>query len=36
MARIGRRYIRTGFWLGYLKERDYLEGLGVDGTVDRR
>ena len=27
----GRGEVCTGFWWGDLKERDHLEGLGVDG-----
>jgi hypothetical protein len=23
----------TGFWWGYLRERDHLEGVGVDGRI---
>ena len=26
--------MRTGFWWGDLRERDYLEDLGVDGRID--
>jgi len=29
----GRREVRTGFWWGDLKERNYLEDLDVDGRV---
>jgi hypothetical protein len=27
------KYVHTGFWWGYLRERDYLEDLGVDGRI---
>jgi len=27
------REVRTGFWWGDLKERDYLEDLGIDGRI---
>jgi hypothetical protein len=27
------REIHTGFWWEYLRERDYLEDLGVDGRT---
>jgi hypothetical protein len=30
---VGRRDINTGFWWVYLKERDYLEELGLNGTL---
>jgi len=29
----GRAELYTGFWWGYLWERDYLEDPGVDGRV---
>jgi hypothetical protein len=25
--------VLTGFWWGYLRERDYSEDLGVDGRI---
>jgi hypothetical protein len=25
--------MHTGFWLGYLRERDHLEDLGTDGWI---
>jgi len=25
--------VLTGFWWGYLRERDYSEDLGVDGKI---
>ena len=33
VARIGRRDLYTGFWLGNLRERDHWEDLGVDGRI---
>jgi hypothetical protein len=27
------REVRTGFWWGDLREIDYLEDVGVDGTI---
>jgi hypothetical protein len=30
----GRREIHTGFWWGNLKEKDYLEDLGVGGRIE--
>ena len=29
----GRGEVYTGLWWGNLKERDHLEGLGVDGRI---
>jgi hypothetical protein len=26
--------VLTGFWCGNLKERDHLEGPGIDGSMD--
>jgi hypothetical protein len=28
-----RRYTRTGFWCGNLRERDHTEDLRVDGKI---
>jgi hypothetical protein len=28
-----REEVRKGFWLGKLREKDLLEGLGVDGRI---
>jgi hypothetical protein len=33
---MGRGEVHTGFWWGNLRERDYLEDLGVDGRVISR
>jgi hypothetical protein len=33
VARKGHRRVRAGFRWGDLRERDYLEGLGVDGRI---
>jgi hypothetical protein len=30
---MGRKEMHTEFWLGKLKERGFMEGLGVDGNV---
>jgi len=30
---IWREEMRTGFWWGNLKERDYLEDQGIDGRI---
>jgi len=27
------RKVHTGFWWGYLREKDYLEDLGLDGRI---
>jgi hypothetical protein len=32
-ARMGRREVYTRFWWGNLRERDHLEGPGVDGRI---
>jgi hypothetical protein len=29
----GKERSHTGFWWGNLRERDYLEGPGVDGRI---
>jgi len=29
----GRRGVYTGFWWGNLRERDYLRGPGVEGSI---
>jgi hypothetical protein len=29
----GKSEVRTGFWLGDLRDRDYLEDPGVDGRI---
>ena len=29
---LGRRELHAGFWWGNLKERDYMEDLGVNGV----
>jgi hypothetical protein len=33
VARMGRTEMRARFWRGNLKERDYLEDMGVDGRI---
>jgi hypothetical protein len=33
IARVGREEACTGFWWGSLKERDYLEGPGIDCRI---
>jgi hypothetical protein len=33
VARMGRGEVYSGFWLGNLRERDHLEGPGVDGRI---
>jgi hypothetical protein len=33
VARMGRGEVYTEFWWGNQKERDYLEGSGVDGRI---
>jgi len=30
---MGRREVRTGFWLGYLRERDRLKDPDLDGRI---
>jgi hypothetical protein len=30
---MGNKEMHTGFWLGNLKEEDFLENLGVDGKI---
>jgi hypothetical protein len=30
---MGRGEVHTGFWLGYLRERERLEDPGVDGRI---
>ena len=30
---MGAGVVRTGFWWGDMSERDYLEELGVEGSV---
>ena len=30
---MGRGEAHTGFWWGYLKERDHLENPGIDGRI---
>ena len=30
VARVGREDVHTGFWWGYLRERDHLEDQGLD------
>jgi hypothetical protein len=30
---MGRREVHTGFWWGDLRERDHLEGYGIDGKI---
>jgi hypothetical protein len=32
----GNKEMHIGFWLGNLKEEDYLENLGVDGKIIRK
>ena len=29
----GREVMRTGFWWGYLTERDHLKDSGIDGRI---
>jgi len=33
VARMEREEVRTRFWWGNLRERDHLEGLGLDGRI---
>jgi len=33
VARIGRGEMHTEFWWGNLKDRDYLEDLGLNGRI---
>jgi hypothetical protein len=33
IARVGREEACPGFWWGSLKERDHLEGAGIDGRI---
>jgi hypothetical protein len=33
VARTGDRKVHTGIWWGYLRERDHLEEVGVDGKI---
>ena len=33
VARMGIGVAFTGFWWGYLRERDHLENPGVDGWI---
>jgi len=33
VARVGRGEVRTGFCWGNLRDRDYLENLGLDGRI---
>jgi hypothetical protein len=33
VAHIGRGEVHIGFWLGNLRDRDYLEDLGLDGRI---
>ena len=33
MAAVGKRAVRTGFWLGDLMERNHFEYLGLDGRI---
>ena len=33
VARMGIGEAYTVFWWGYLRERDQLENLGIDGTI---
>jgi len=30
---VGGGEIYTGFWWGYLRERDHLEDVGIDGRI---
>jgi hypothetical protein len=30
---VGRGEVYTGFWWGYLRERNHLEDVGIDGSI---